>query len=246
MRFFSTILVAATACCSSAFTVKNSIRAASAIGAAPVDRDAVADSATDFSSDRRSVLTAAASAVSAAALMSVAAPQPASARLEAVDRPDLLPSEKGLNVIQVEKFLTTGQAKRMDTMLANLEKDTGFRVRVLCQAYPNTPGLAVRDYWDLGKEGQKDDKYVVLVVDQFGGKGNVLNFNVGDGIKFALPNVFWTRLQGKYGSLFYVKENGIDLAVVNAIESIVTCLRSEDQFCVNVPDQGISMKGLGM
>ena len=85
MRFFSTILVAATACCSSAFTVKNSIRAASAIGAAPVDRDAVADSATDFSSDRRSVLTAAASAVSAAALMSVAAPQPASARLEAVD-----------------------------------------------------------------------------------------------------------------------------------------------------------------
>ena len=41
MRFFSTILVAATACCSSAFTVKNSIRAASAIGAAPVDRDAL-------------------------------------------------------------------------------------------------------------------------------------------------------------------------------------------------------------
>lgn len=42
---------------------------------------------------------------------------------------------------------------------------------------------------------------VVLVVDQFGGKGNVLNFNVGDGVKFALPNVFWTRLQGKYGTV---------------------------------------------
>jgi len=150
------------------------------------------------------------------------------------------------NVIQIEKFLTSGQAKRMDTMLSNLEKDTGFRVRVLCQAYPNTPGLAVRDYWDLGKEGQKDDKYIVLVVDQFGGKGNVLNFNVGEGVKFALPNIFWTRLQGKYGSTFYVKENGIDLAVVNAIESVVTCLRSEDAFCVNVPDAGVSMKSLGM
>ena len=77
----------------------------------------------------------------------VAAPQMATARLEAVDRPDLLPSEKGLNVIQTEKFLTSGQAKRLDNMLTSLEKDTGFRVKVLCQNYPNTPGkLEVRRY----------------------------------------------------------------------------------------------------
>jgi hypothetical protein len=80
------------------------------------------------------------------------ASQPSMARLEGVNRPDLLPSESGLNVIQVEKFLTTGQAKRMNDLLTALERDTGFRVRVLCQAYPNTPGLAIRDYWDLGKE----------------------------------------------------------------------------------------------
>ena len=66
----------------------------------------------------------------------------------------------------------------------------------------------------------------MLVVDQFGGRGayraicfdshllssqslrnnilvsgNALNFNVGEGVKFALPNVFWTRLQGKYGTV---------------------------------------------
>lgn len=133
----------------------------------------------------------------------------------------------------------------MDQMLANLEKDTGYRLRVLCQSYPNTPGLAIRDYWDLGKEGAKDDKFVVLVVDEFGGKGNVLNFNVGDGMKFALPNVFWTRLQGKYGTKFFVKENGIDLAIINAVEAITTCLRSPEQFCVNVPDEGVNMKSLG-
>eukprot|EP00568_Trieres_chinensis_P009616 CAMPEP_0183303786 /NCGR_PEP_ID=MMETSP0160_2-20130417/9099_1 /TAXON_ID=2839 ORGANISM="Odontella Sinensis, Strain Grunow 1884" /NCGR_SAMPLE_ID=MMETSP0160_2 /ASSEMBLY_ACC=CAM_ASM_000250 /LENGTH=239 /DNA_ID=CAMNT_0025466743 /DNA_START=68 /DNA_END=787 /DNA_ORIENTATION=- len=197
-------------------------------------------------SDRRAVLSTAATAALSAAAAAVAGPAPAQARLEAVNRPDLLPKEPGQNVIQIEKFLTSGQAKRMDSMLANLEKDTGFRVRVLCQSYPQTPGLAIRDYWDLGKEDQKDDKYVVLVVDQFGGRGNVLNFNVGDGLKFALPNVFWTRLSGKYGTTFYVKENGIDLAIVNAIEAIVTCLRSEDQYCVNVPDQGLSMRSLGM
>jgi hypothetical protein len=171
---------------------------------------------------------------------------PAFARLESVDKPNLLPSDKGLNVIQTEKFLTAGQAKRMDQLLSSLERDTGYRIRVLCQAYPNTPGLAIRDYWDLGKETQKDDKYVVLIVDQFGGKGNVLNFNVGDGMKLALPNQFWTRLQSKYGNTFFVRDNGIDLAITNAIDAIVTCLRSEDQYCINVPDELPSLKSMGM
>jgi uncharacterized membrane protein YgcG len=170
---------------------------------------------------------------------------PASARLEGVNKPELLPTESGLNVIQVEKFLTKGQEKRMNDLLTKLEADTGYRVRVLCQAYPRTPGLAIRDYWSLGREGD-DDKFIVLVVDEFGGKGNVLNFNVGDGVKFALPNVFWTRLTSKYGTTFFVKENGIDLAITNAIEAIVSCLRSEEQYCVNVPEQGMSMRSLGM
>ena len=86
----------------------------------------------------------------------------------------------------------------------------------------------------------------IQVVDEFGGKGNVLNFNVGEGVKFALPNIFWTRLTSKYGTTFFVKENGIDLAITNAVEAIVTCLRSEDQYCVNVPEQGVSLKSLGM
>jgi uncharacterized membrane protein YgcG len=167
----------------------------------------------------------------------------ASARPEPVNRPDLLPKESGLNVIQIEKFLTSGQAKRLSEQLAKLEQDTGFRVRVLCQAYPQTPGLAIRDYWDLGKEGQKDDKYIVLVVDQFGGRGNVLNFNVGEGVKFALPNVFWTRLSGKYGSTFFVRENGIDQAILTAIDAINQCLRAE--YCLSPPEAGPSLKSLG-
>lgn len=150
---------------------------------------------------RRNVFVTALVTAATAAVTLTTGVTPAMARLEAVNRPDLLPKEKGLNVIQTEKFLTTGQARRMNDLLTSLEKQTGFRVRVLCQSYPNTPGLAIRDYWDLGKEDQKDDKYVVLVVDQFGGKGNVLNFNVGDGVKIALPNIFWTRLAGKYGTV---------------------------------------------
>jgi hypothetical protein len=142
---------------------------------------------TDFFSDilsRRSlvksIMVKSSLIVPATSMGVFSLPQDASARLESVNRPDLLPQGKGLNVIQTEKFLTTGQVRRLNDMLVSLEKDTGFRVRVLCQNYPNTPGLAIRDYWSLGKEDQLDDKYVVLVVDQFGGRGNSLNFNVGD------------------------------------------------------------------
>jgi hypothetical protein len=62
------------------------------------------------------------------------------------------------------------------------------------------------------------------------------------GIKFALPNVFWTRLAGKYGTTFYVKENGMDVA----IEAIVSCLRNEDGYCTSPPDEGQSLKSLGL
>jgi hypothetical protein len=76
-----------------------------------------------------------------ATVLATTASLPAQARLDAVDRPDLLPKEPNLNVIQTEKFLTTGQAKRLNDLLKALERDTGFRLRVLCQSYPNTPGL---------------------------------------------------------------------------------------------------------
>jgi hypothetical protein len=112
----------------------------------------MSESNVDPSISRRNAVFSALLPVAAAMSVATVTPQPAFARLEAVNRPDLLPSEAGANVIQTERFLTNGQAKRLDTMLGSLEKDTGFRVRVLCQSYPNTPGLAIRDYWDLAKE----------------------------------------------------------------------------------------------
>mmetsp|Transcript_39066 Transcript_39066/g.94464 ORF Transcript_39066/g.94464 Transcript_39066/m.94464 type:complete len:95 (+) Transcript_39066:189-473(+) len=75
--------------------------------------------------------------------------------------------------------------------------------------------------------------------------GNVLNFNVGEGVKLALPNVFWTRLSGKFGTTFYVRDNGIDLSITNAIESIASCLRSTDGYCTAPPDEAQSFRGLG-
>lgn len=45
---------------------------------------------------------------------------------------DLLPKEQ-TNVIDLERFLTSGQRKRIDQQLGQLQKDTGVKVRLLCQ-----------------------------------------------------------------------------------------------------------------
>jgi len=171
---------------------------------------------------RRNALAAAAAMV----------PVAASARPEGVNKPELLPDYQ-TNVIDLERFLTSGQVKQIDKQLMELEKATGFKLRLLCQAYPRTPGLAIKDYWNV------DDNTIVFVVDKGSKAGavNILNFNVGEGVKLALPNQFWTRLQSTFGTTFFVRDNGEDVAILRSIDTIDYCLRDELAYCTDVPIQ---------
>lgn len=177
---------------------------------------------------RRTALASAASAGCALALGST--PRAALARPEGVNKPELLPKEK-VNVIDLENWLTKAERSRLEKIIASLEKETQFKLRVLTQQYPRTPGLAVKDYWAV------DDSTIVLVGDLgVNGKmrANILNFNVGAGI--PLPNVFWSRLQSKYGNTFYVKDEGKDSAVLRAVEAISDCLRRGEPYCSSPPN----------
>ena len=73
------------------------------------------------------------------------------------------------------------QEKRITTEVSSLEKDTGVKLRVLAQNYPETPGLAIREYWGV------DDQTVVFVADPT--FGDILNFNVGAGVDLEVPRV---------------------------------------------------------
>ncbi|GLC52385.1 hypothetical protein PLESTB_000623300 [Pleodorina starrii] len=141
------------------------------------------------------------------------------ARPQGVNRPELLPQGEQTAVIDVAGFLTPSEEKRISTEVAALERDTGFKLRVLAQNYPETPGLAIREYWGV------DDNTVVFVADPT--FGDILNFNVGAGVDLEVPRSFWSRLAGKYGNKFYWQENGEAASILNAVSAIDTCLREE-------------------
>ncbi len=55
-------------------------------------------------------------------------------------------------VIDVAGFLTDGQETRIKSRVEGLQKDTGIKLRVLAQNYPDTPGLAIKDYWGVDSD----------------------------------------------------------------------------------------------
>jgi hypothetical protein len=157
------------------------------------------------------------------ASLALVRPQPAAARPEGVNKPELLPSGPVQNVIDVKvNFLTKGEQKRLDKLITQIEKNSGFKLRILCQSYPETPGLAIKDYWKV------DDNTIVLIADKgLKGTANILNFNVGDGLADVLPTPFWSRLQGRVGTSRYWREQGEDIAISNAVEAIAYCLQRD-------------------
>jgi len=147
-----------------------------------------------------------------------------------VNNPQLLPATPNLPVVDVAGFLSKGQVERLSRQVLALERDTGIKLRVLSQAYPNTPGLAVKEYWGV------DADTVVFVADP--NTGNILNFNVGANVDLTVPRAFWSRLAGKYGAKSFWQNAGEEAAVEKAVLAIDACLRAPNGRgpCVNIID----------
>lgn len=152
-------------------------------------------------------------------LLSLRAPAAVEA-LQGVNRPDLLPSGPVQKLIDRERFLVSGQRRRLQREIDALEEACGVKFRILTQRYPETPGLAIKDYWGV------DANTVVMVVDYFGGVGNVLKFNIGANVDKSISPRFWSRISSKYGNKFYLEEKGIDQAILSAFEEAAEEIRS--------------------
>jgi energy-converting hydrogenase Eha subunit A len=135
----------------------------------------------------------------------------------AVNNPELLPNEE-TPVVDLANFLPNGQEASLIEDLERFETDTGWKLRVLTQ-YDQTPGRAVIKYWGL------DDKSILLVADGRG--GNILAFSIGDEVYELMPRTFWIELQTRFGNMYYVRENGENNAIVEALNVVKGCLTKE-------------------
>ena len=133
---------------------------------------------------------------------------------QAYDNPELLPNH-ATPVIDLAKVFSEPQRTQLERNLERIEAETGWKLRVLTQ-YERTPGLAIRDFWGL------DESSLLLVADPRG--GNLLNFNVGDAFFALMPRTYWVELQTRFGNQYYVKDNGEDGAVLDALNAVEICL----------------------
>jgi hypothetical protein len=133
---------------------------------------------------------------------------------QAYDNPELLP-DHATPVIDLAKVFSEPQRTQLERNLERIEAETGWKLRVLTQ-YERTPGLAIRDFWGL------DESSLLLVADPRG--GNLLNFNVGDAFFALMPRTYWVELQTRFGNQYYVKDNGEDGAVLDALNAVEICL----------------------
>jgi energy-converting hydrogenase Eha subunit A len=142
--------------------------------------------------------------------MWVMAPTPA----WAVNNPELLP-ETVTPIVDLANYLPKLQEAALIDEIADFEKQTGWKLRVLTQ-YDRSPGRAVIDFWKL------DDKSILLVADGRG--GNLLAFSIGDAVYELLPRTFWIELQARFGNMYFVRDKGENNSIVEALDTVKGCL----------------------
>ncbi|MDJ0509921.1 MAG: TPM domain-containing protein [Crocosphaera sp.] len=157
----------------------------------------------------KSLLTSLIISILSVALV-VISPSPAFA----VNNPELLP-DTVTPVVDLADFLPERQEESLIGDIKTFEEETGWRIRVLTQ-YDRSPGRAVINFWGL------DDKSILLVADSRG--GNILSFSIGDDVYALLPRTFWIELQARFGNMYYVRDNGENTAIMNALGTVKGCL----------------------
>ena len=182
---------------------------------------------------RRQAATCSSSApLARRALLSGVALLPAAASLAAAAPPS--------RVLDRARALSASDVASLERTLAALEADTGFRVRVLSEDGALDGRDRDRDRLALARAAfgapaspSADPWLLVVIADP--SQQSVLGFAPGRDLRASLPRDFFSELQGRFGNIFYVRDNGADGAVRAAVAALDTCLRAPAPGCRAVP-----------
>ncbi|KIY97427.1 hypothetical protein MNEG_10535 [Monoraphidium neglectum] len=162
------------------------------------------------------VLRRAAQGVLGVALSLIAATQDPSAVLAA----DMAP------LVDSAKVVAQEQRAGLSSSLEELERDYGWKVRV----YTGFGGpLATKTDAQSPRQmfGPPDEKTLWLKVDP--SSPNILNMvYIGDDVLFKLRRPFLQEVQSRYGNQFFVRENGENAAVLQAVGALTQCLAAPE------------------
>ena len=125
-------------------------------------------------------------------------------------------------IVDYARVLPKGIIESKQTLLRDLERDTGYKVRLLSRygtGERGPTGEEVRRGWGV------DEKTILMVVDPT--SPNIMAFSFGLEVQKVLPRPFFTELQSRFGNLFYIRENGEAKAVVETLDTLDTCLRRD-------------------
>ncbi|PSC68992.1 methanol dehydrogenase [Micractinium conductrix] len=149
--------------------------------------------------------------------------------------PEAQAASVGINndtpVIDLARVVPSARLEGLQQQLKQLESDTGWRVRMLTRPGPsNEPSVEeIRAGWTV------DDRTIVVFVDPT--SPNILNFKFGREVRSVLRPQFFTELQGRFGNMFNVREQGESAAVMGMMDALTGCLAQGG--CFAVP--GVSM-----
>ena len=131
----------------------------------------------------------------------------------------LLEIDAGIPILDGAKVLPRGIVESKRQMLNDLERDTGFKVRMLTRYGPSaSPSVEeIRRGWGV------DESTVVIFVDPTA--PNIMSFNFGPKVQSILRRPFFTELQSRYGNLFYVREHGEAEALSETLDALDVCIR---------------------
>jgi hypothetical protein len=170
-----------------------------------------------------------------AAVTAAAGDRQALARITGISKPELVPQEPGVKVIDIPEVMSGANRADLDKIIEDIDRIYGVHLKVLVARFPDTPGEAIFKYWDNsdGREfGGKTDlnSIIMFVDDKETTGGNSLKFDVGDNVNLLAPNGRWfTSLKAKYGTKKAVNEYGAGGAIVECARAILDGLTNTDE-----------------